>query len=140
IAAGVLAVLVMAEQWRSQPPSFAHGPFFAEVEGLRERLEAAGGPAYVPLAPGRPFWQSQLVAMWAGLRANVPVVNGYSGRYPPGYPDWEHTAPPDRLAVWLGSERAGRCRYVTTEEPGGLRPPLATASESACLSSPLKPW
>src|ERR671922_217690 len=23
----------------------------------------------------RTFWQSQLVAMWAGVRANVPVVN-----------------------------------------------------------------
>jgi hypothetical protein len=95
-----LAVLVMAEQWRTAPPSFDPAPFFAEVEELRPRLEA-NGPAYVPLAPGRPYHVSQLVAMWAGLRANVPVVNGYSGRYPTGYPDWGRSMTDQELSDWL---------------------------------------
>jgi hypothetical protein len=69
-----------------------------------------GTIAYVDLAPGRPYYESQLAAMWAGLEANVPVVNGYSGRYPPGYPDWSRSMTDDELKDWMHGTAVARIR------------------------------
>ena len=35
-----------------------------------------------PADPKKPLWETQLDAVWAGLIAGVPTVNGYSGNYP----------------------------------------------------------
>jgi hypothetical protein len=82
-------------------------PWQARVAALRERM-TTGTVAYVELPPGRPFWQGQLQAMWAGLEANVPVVNGYSGRYPTGYPDWTRTMTDAELHDWLAGRADSR--------------------------------
>src|SRR5439155_19001451 len=81
-------------------PSFELAPWQARVEALRERM-TPGTVAYVEPSPDRPFWDSQVAAMWAGLEANVPVVNGYSGRYPLGYPDWARPMTPQELDDWM---------------------------------------
>jgi hypothetical protein len=88
-------------------PSFELAPWQARVAALRERM-TTGTVAYVELPPGRPFWQGQLQAMWAGLEANVPVVNGYSGRYPTGYPDWTRTMTDAELHDWLAGRADSR--------------------------------
>jgi len=94
----------VAEQIPNRPlPSFEAAPWQARVSALRHRL-TPGTVAYIELAPDRPFWESQLTAMWAGLEANVPVVNGYSGRYPLDYPDWERTMTAEGLNRWLAGE------------------------------------
>jgi hypothetical protein len=80
-------------------PSFEVGPWAARVGRLRDQM-TPGTVAYVELPPDRPFWESQVTAMWAGLEANVPVVNGYSGRYPLGYPDGMRTMTPAELDEW----------------------------------------
>jgi hypothetical protein len=92
----LVAAIAIAEQFRWGPASFRHGEFFAEVEE-RSRELAGERFGYVPLDSRHQFWHSQLIGMWAGLRANVPVVNGYSGRTPPGYPDWRRTMTADEL-------------------------------------------
>jgi hypothetical protein len=90
-------------------PSFELAPWQARVEALRTRM-TPGTPAYVELAPGRPFWDSQVAAMWAGLEANVPVVNGYSGRYPLGYPDWTRSLTADELDQWMNHAPVARIK------------------------------
>jgi hypothetical protein len=96
----LLAVGVAEQVPVREMPSFELAPWQARVAALRERL-TPGTVAYIELAPGRPFWESQVVAMWAGLGANVPVVNGYSGRYPTGYPDWTRPMTWQELDEWV---------------------------------------
>jgi hypothetical protein len=52
---------------------------------------------------------NQLTMMWAGLYANVPVINGYSGRHPRGYPFVGGEAASDEaLRAWLGQDWRGK--------------------------------
>jgi hypothetical protein len=109
--AGLLLVAAIAEQLPNRPlPSFEVAAWQERVSALRDRL-TLGTVAYIELAPDRPFWESQLTAMWAGLEANVPVVNGYSGRYPLGYPDWERSMTPAELTRWVGG---GKVHVIRT--------------------------
>jgi hypothetical protein len=102
--AALLLVAGMLEQIPQRPlPSFEIAAWQARVSALRDRL-IPGTVAYIELSPDRPFWENQLTAMWAGLEAHVPVVNGYSGRYPLGYPDWERSMATDELSRWLDGE------------------------------------
>jgi hypothetical protein len=99
--AGVLLAVGIAEQIAIRElPSFEVAPWQARVEALKSRL-TPGTAGYIDLSPDRPFWENQVTVMWAGLEANVPVVNGYSGRYPPGYPDWTRTMTDDELSAWM---------------------------------------
>ncbi len=62
-----------------------------------------------------------VLGMWAGLRANVPVVNGYSGRWPNGYPSADVMSDDD-LRAWLGrSGFRGRVAVVNPSEPDRVR-------------------
>jgi hypothetical protein len=99
--AAYLLVLGVAEQLPIRPlPSFEVAPWQARVAALRDRL-TPGTVAYIDLPPERPYWEAQVTAMWAGLEANVPVVNGYSGRYPNGYPDWTRSMTVAELTEWM---------------------------------------
>jgi hypothetical protein len=109
IAGLILAVAIWEQLPVRSPQSFAIAPWQERVNRVREQM-VPGTPSYVDLPPGRPYWESQLIAMWAGLEANVPVVNGYSGRYPAGYPDWTRSMTDDELRVWTGDAPAVRIK------------------------------
>ncbi|HEY1381188.1 MAG TPA: hypothetical protein VGF55_30590, partial [Gemmataceae bacterium] len=110
VVAGLVLVLGVAEQVPVRRlPSFEVAPWQARVAALRERM-TPGTAAYVEPPPGRPFWESQVTAMWAGLEAGVPVVNGYSGRYPAGYPDWTRPMTDDELNDWMRGAPAVRIK------------------------------
>jgi hypothetical protein len=82
IAAGA----VVGEQTGYDAPSFPKAEVRALVERAADRLRGAD-VGYV-LPTHHPGWHTcETTAMWAGLEAGVPVVNGYSGRFPPNYPD-----------------------------------------------------
>jgi hypothetical protein len=109
IAATLLA-LAIAEQLPIRPlPSFEIASWRERVARLRDRMTART-PVYVDLSPDRPYWDSQTAAMWAGLEANVPVINGYSGRYPPDYPDWTRSMTDDELTEWMHGAPVARIR------------------------------
>lgn len=101
---GLVAAAAAGEQCRSPLAAFDPRPFFAEVDRLSQQMRGAE-VAYVRPDPQTYFWISHLAAMWAGLKANVPVVNGYSGREPPGYPGWQFQFTDAEVAAWLGPER-----------------------------------
>jgi hypothetical protein len=102
----VLLLWGLGEQYHPRLPAFDARPFYAEAARLAKELRGRE-PAYVEPDPECAFWISHLAAMWAGLEAGTPVVNGYSGRTPPGYPDEARLWSRDQLAVWLGG-RPGR--------------------------------
>jgi hypothetical protein len=59
--------------------------------------------------------------MWAGLRANVPVVNGYSGRTPPGYPFPDREDIDPALRDWLTGRFRGRVAVLDPRDPERVR-------------------
>jgi hypothetical protein len=46
---------------------------------------------------------NQVMMMWAGLSANVPVINGYSGNVPPGFP-WYPDMTLPQLLQWIETQ------------------------------------
>lgn len=120
LLAGLVLVVGVSEQALRAGPSFDKREFRADVEKTERALRAKGcDAAYVVLDPAKPFFASQLAAMWGGLRAGVPVVNGYSGSFPAGYPDPTRTMTEAELAGWLSKAPPGRyCRVDTAKAPG----------------------
>jgi len=101
----LLLVAGMADQSVRGLPSFEKGPFLEQVERTRSAIPPGCPAAYVRLRADQPFFVSQLAAMWAGLEANVPVINGYSGNSPPGYPDPTRTMSEAQLEHWFGGKK-----------------------------------
>lgn len=97
----VLLLVGLGEQYQPRLPAFDARPFFAATDRLANEMHGADA-AYVQLDPATPYWTGQLAAMWAGLKANVRVVNGYSGRTPTDYPDEKVSHDAAALQAWLG--------------------------------------
>ena len=100
-----LAVLAisMVEQVRVNLPSFVAEPFYREANRLAEQLEGSQ-TAYIrpPITSQTNIETAHICAMWAGLKANVRVINGYSGRIPADYPDPGHPWDKAEIDKWLG--------------------------------------
>lgn len=102
---GLVVGLMIFEQTEYQQPSIPKSHFYPLVDEAAAKLRGAEtgwvAPRYRDPA-GDTFdgVYGEVFAMWVGLRANVPVVNGYSGRTPDGYPGSGTT---DEAAVrtWL---------------------------------------
>lgn len=121
MAGAVLLVIGLSEQYQPRLPAFEARPFFATADQLAGQMRGAQA-AYVELDRSAPYWTGQLTAMWAGLKANVPVVNGYSGRVPAGYPDEKVCQTRLSLGPWLG-EREVRLIPVLLPNGDGPRCP-----------------
>jgi hypothetical protein len=155
--AGAILLAGAAEQWQPRLPSFDPRPFFAETDRLAAAFNGQCA-VYVEPHPEVQFWVSHLAAQWAGLKVGVPVVNGYSGRTPPGYPDEKLIWGGDELARWLGERsvllvpapRLARAFPAPVIPPGAppavaaldyrpTRPGLRAERRSECQTSPSKP-
>lgn len=143
LGCAVLAV-GLAEQYQPRLAGFDRKPFDAEVARLAGEL-CAGGPAYIVPDPGCWYWVSHLAAMWAGLEANVPVVNGYSGRTPVGYPDEKLIWDDEELARWARGIRRVDSARLAAAYPAPLDPstaiyrPQHMVRGNTCQISPTKP-
>jgi hypothetical protein len=107
VRTALLAVLLAAgigEQALSSAPAFDKHDFFAQVEALRQQIHPGCHLLYASLRPGRSAVVSQNVAMWAGLEANLPVINGYSGGFPPHYPAATRTLSAAEARQWAGED------------------------------------
>lgn len=77
-----LALLVGAEQAQSLP-SFETGPVQARVDAVAAAIPVGCDAFfYSPVLSGKPFWVTQLDAMWASVATGIPTVNGYSSSHP----------------------------------------------------------
>jgi hypothetical protein len=116
--AAVLLVLGVIEQVpiRAELPSFDVAKWNTCVETVHEQMKPKA-VHMIGLIPGIYPYQGQLAAMWAGLKANAPVVNGHSGRYPLDYPDWNRTMSQEQLERWLIGRYAGPVEIIFPEPP-----------------------
>ena len=110
----MVCVIGVSEQIVFNLPSYEKSTYTKEVTELRELMKKGCNIAYVSLNPKQPFFVEQLSAMWAGIEANVPVLNGYSGNTPPEYPEYTFfSMNPFQSINWLGEGRNGRlCTIV----------------------------
>lgn len=159
LAAGSLALAGAVEQWQPRLPAFDPRPFFAEADRLAQEMRDRSA-VYVEPDPDVQFWVSHLAAQWAGLKAGVPVVNGYSGRTPRGYPDEKLIWGQPELAAWLGSRTpdmavlpavrlaaAYPAPLIPPDAPPAIanldfrptRPGLQAQRSTECQTSPSKP-
>lgn len=98
----VLIAVIVLEQLRV-PESYSLREYQVPVEILREAMTTAPKNCkvfyYASTAGTLPPWKYQLDMMWAGMLAEVPVINGYSGNSPP---EWEL----DESRIHGGEDRA----------------------------------
>ncbi|WP_190555173.1 hypothetical protein [Trichocoleus sp. FACHB-591] len=86
LLAGVVCLLGLSEQITLSLMSYEKAPFTQVELEMQEVMKKGCDVAYVSATTADPsFWSQQMFAMAAGIRANVPVINGYSGWTPPGY-------------------------------------------------------
>jgi hypothetical protein len=135
VKAAVLVPLFAVLAWEQtgfEQESFPRSEFYPRIEQHANTLRGAKAgyviPQYVD-SKGLPLCgpYGQVLAMWIGMRANVPVVNGYSGRSPRDFP-----APPpdgilgtlsdDHIRKWLTGKFHGTVRVIDPEAPGVSRP------------------
>ena len=121
----VVVGAMMFEQTQYQQPSFARQNFYPLVDEAAKDLKGAEAGYVVPRYVDPTGWlgygaDGEVFAMWVGLRANVPVVNGYSGRAPQGFPPFGSLTD-DQLRDWLTGKVRGTVRVVDPEAPGRPR-------------------
>ena len=116
---------MVSEQTQYQQPSYARADFYPLVDMAARDLKGAEAGYVVPryvdatgvVADGA---FGEVFGMWVGLRANVPVVNGYSGRAPKGFPPFGPQSDED-VRGWLKGKFHGTVRIIDSETPGQVR-------------------
>jgi hypothetical protein len=90
LAIGLVCAAVFVEQGASLP-RYDKAELRQEVTRLASRIPAECD-AFLHLGKsGFLFWRGQVDAMWAGIEARKPTLNGYSGNVPPGWAFFEDT-------------------------------------------------
>jgi hypothetical protein len=126
ILLAVIAAAFIAEQTGYTPPSFEKPDFYALVDRTADRVRGKDALYIQPAFTDTKGHTSESVyaevfAMWVGLRANVPVVNGYSGRLPPGPYPWGSSVNDQALRNWLSGRFRGRLSILTPDDPSPPR-------------------
>ena len=119
VVIGTLLAIAAAENYfpqRNDPGrSFEAAAFYNRAHRLAGELngaDAAYGRSELPCHD----YEHELMMMWAGLYANVPVVNGYSGRAPDRYALTPSQFSLDALQEWLGPNWHGTFVLVVNGE------------------------
>jgi hypothetical protein len=91
-----VCLLGLSEQVTFALTSYEKAPFTQVELEMQELMQKGCDVAYLSATNADPsFWSQQMFAMAAGIQANVPVINGYSGWTPPDY-DGSPISPPRR--------------------------------------------
>lgn len=86
---------------------FSKDGFNQEVFAIEKNITSDCDIAYFPIFPDneedsqQPRADKNLLPMWAGINANVPVVNGFSGDRPPNYGDNSKPMSTSQVLDWL---------------------------------------
>jgi hypothetical protein len=105
----ILLLLSIPEQLIWLPRQFDRRPVLAIETELRELMRQNCSIAYVSHHPDEPVYSQEMRAMWAGIRTNTPVINGYSGASPPGLAIWKNIELPG-LLKWLYDTTQGEIK------------------------------
>lgn len=99
----LLCTIGVLEQIVFNLPSYEKAPYLKQVSELEKLINKDCDVAYLSLNPETASYVSQLTAMWAGIKANIPVVNGYSGSEPPHYGDMTKSLNTSQVVSWFDS-------------------------------------
>jgi hypothetical protein len=106
-----LFVVLMIEQLNTTP-SFDKIATRKEVSQIAAQIpKDCDSFFYTNYKTQDPEWKLQIDAMWAGIEANHPTINGYSGKFPPGWFLFEITKPEfqtrneQSLKSWIDQHR-----------------------------------
>jgi len=113
---GLIAILMILEQVRPRPEHFDKREFFEPVEALVPHLTGMDA-GHVVYDEAVLYYRHHIFAMWAGMQAKVPVMNGFSGANPPGYPGLGYRAAIEELAQVLGPNWRGRLVVIEWGPP-----------------------
>jgi hypothetical protein len=113
--AAALCSLAMAEQILIHPTNYVKAPFLQVEQEIAALMRQDCDLAYVELGKHQPDWAQQLSAMWAGLYAGVPVVNGYSSQPPPRYPVKSMSSA--QIRQWLRADFKGKLCVIKPTKP-----------------------
>lgn len=107
---------VVWEQTGFEQMSFERAHFYPLVDRNAARLRGAEvgyvEPAYTdPAGQKHQGAYGEVFGMWVGMRANVPVLNGYSGRGPTDFP-LVGSLSRDDIRVWLDGKFRGTVRHI----------------------------
>ncbi|HEX4606982.1 MAG TPA: hypothetical protein VH092_02130 [Urbifossiella sp.] len=119
-AVAVVAVAAVAEQAGHTPLAMRRADFYPAVDRYATALRG-GDAGYVVPRPDYRQEYEDVFAMWVGLRAGVPVVNGYSGRHPDGYPLLAPADPDAAVRAWLTGRFRGRVVVINRADPARRR-------------------
>jgi hypothetical protein len=113
----LIAGLMIAEQVRPFPESFdKRAEFFDRAHALSTHM-AGADVAYVIDDESMPDFRHNIAAMWAGLWAKVPVMNGFSGTWPIDYPGMADRPTVEELVRVLGPNWRGRLAVIEWGPP-----------------------
>jgi hypothetical protein len=108
LVCGLIAGLMILEQVRPYPERFdKQQQFLDPARSLVPRLEGVDA-AYLMYDRSMPDYRHEIVMMWAGQWAGVPVLNGFSGAAPPGFPGFGVRPTVEELVQMLGPQWHGR--------------------------------
>jgi len=66
------------------------------------------------------WWYDQIEAMTFSIQIGIPTVNGYSGAFPPGYPNekFDSMAQPNKIFDWIGEiDKTKKGCFVSGSSP-----------------------
>jgi hypothetical protein len=124
---GFVAAALIWEQTGVEQLCFQRRHFYPHVDRAAADLRGAEVGYVVPRFKDEvmeyrgPY--GTVFAMWVGMRANVPVVNAYSGVLPKGFPGGGDGAnmSDDQIREWLRGRYRGAVRVIDSERPGWHR-------------------
>ncbi len=116
-AFAMLAVLMIVEQIRPFPDHFNKQEAFLDpAKSLTAQLNGVDA-GYVVDDGSMPDYRHQITAMWAGMWANVPVMNGFSGASPSDYPGMADHPGVEDLVQALGPNWRGKLAVIEWGPP-----------------------
>jgi hypothetical protein len=116
IYAGLLA-LVVVEQLIPNPDSFSKAEQgYGQAEALVPAMRGAD-VAYVVYDESMPDYRHHIAAMFAGMWAQVPTINGYSGAQPKDFPAYTYQPTLEEVIAVLGPDWRGRLVVIEWGPP-----------------------
>ncbi len=106
---GLLVAFGIWEQGLKSLPTYDKLEFRRAVDRVARQFEGHCQVGYVRVRAGENFVIQQLVGMWAGLEAGIPVVNGYSGNRPEGYGEVWQERSQEEVERWMGNIHQSVC-------------------------------
>ena len=118
-----------------RPMSYEKAPLLQLESELQRSIASNCDVAYlVTDSRQTPFYLQQIPIMWAGLKAGVPVVNGYSGSTPVGIPTTiEESADFLSIVQWLSGKMQGRLCWIQSSKTNQLAPNIPLKSIDAAI-------